>query len=246
MIIIGAMVELLGITAILPFITVAMDPSKTFENKSLYYVYNLLGFNSVNKFLAFIAICLILIYIVKNAYLIFLNKQIYSFSYDNQRKLSDKLLSSYLKQPYIFFVNHNTATLNRNVRQDTSQMFDTILSSLQLAVELVVSFSLFVFLLIQDPTITVFVGSVLILFVIFVMRRLKKRIGWYGSDCRVAWAEMDKWMLQTFGGIKEIKIKGSENYFEKRVDIEKKDGSIIRRDISYCRIFLNPRWKRYV
>lgn len=222
MIVIGAVFELLGITAILPFITIAMNPSQTFENERLFYVYSLLEFDSVNDFLAFISICLIFIYILKNVYLIFMNKQIFAFSYDNQRKLSDRLLSSYLKQPYIFFVNHNAATLIRNVRQDTSQMFDTILSSLQLAVEIVVSLSLFVFLLIQDTTITLFVGTVLILFVIFVMRIIKKKIGWYGSDCRIAWAEMDKWMLQTFGGIKEIKIKGSEEFFEKKVDSEKK------------------------
>lgn len=222
MIVIGAVFELLGITAILPFVTIAMNPSQTFENERLFYVYSLLEFDSVNDFLAFISICLIFIYILKNVYLIFMNKQIFAFSYDNQRKLSDRLLSSYLKQPYIFFVNHNAATLIRNVRQDTSQMFDTILSSLQLVVELVVSLSLFVFLLIQDTTITLFVGTVLILFVIFVMRIIKKKIGWYGSDCRVAWAEMDKWMLQTFGGIKEIKIKGSEGFFEKKVDSEKK------------------------
>lgn len=222
LIVLGAIVELLGITAILPFITVAMNPGEVYENATLCYVYSLLRFNSVNDYLVFIAICLIIIYIVKNVYLIFLNKQIFSFSYDNQRKLSDKLLSSYLKQPYIFFVNNNTATLIRNIRQDTSQMFDTILSSLQLAVEVIVSISLFVFLLIQDPTITVFVGTVLVLFIVIVMRLIKKKIGWYGMDCRVAWAEMDKWMLQTFGGIKEIKIKGSEEYFKNRVDIEKK------------------------
>lgn len=222
MIVIGAVFELLGITAILPFITIAMNPSQTFDNERLFYLYSILEFDSINDFLAFISICLIFIYIIKNVYLIYMNKQIFAFSYDNQRKLSDRLLSSYLKQPYIFFVNHNAATLIRNVRQDTSQMFDTILSSLQLAVELVVSLSLFVFLLIQDTTITLFVGTILILFVVFVMRIIKKKIGWYGSDCRVAWAEMDKWMLQTFGGIKEIKIKGSEKFFEEKVDSEKK------------------------
>lgn len=222
LIIIGAAFELLGITAILPFISIAMDSRQALENEYLYNIYILFGFTSVNTFLAFISICLIIIYIVKNAYLIFMNKQIFSFSYENQRRLSDKLLSSYLEQPYIFFVSHNTADLIRNVKEDTSQMFDTILSSLQLTVEVVVSLSLFVFLLIQDTTITLFVGIVMVTFVLFVMRAIKNRIKLYGSDCRLAWADMERWLLQTFGGIKEIKIKGSESYFKNRVDIEKR------------------------
>ena len=99
LIIIGAAFELLGITAILPFISIAMDSRQALENEYLYNIYILFGFTSVNTFLAFISICLIIIYIVKNAYLIFMNKQIFSFSYENQRRLSDKLLSSYLEQP---------------------------------------------------------------------------------------------------------------------------------------------------
>ena len=65
LIVLGAIVELLGITAILPFITVAMNPGEVYENATLCYVYSLLRFNSVNDYLVFIAICLIIIYIVK-------------------------------------------------------------------------------------------------------------------------------------------------------------------------------------
>ena len=116
LIIIGAAFELLGITAILPFISIAMDSRQALENEYLYNIYILFGFTSVNTFLAFISICLIIIYIVKNAYLIFMNKQIFSFSYENQRRLSDKLLSSYLEQPLKMHIMHMTIlSLRRGV-----------------------------------------------------------------------------------------------------------------------------------
>lgn len=222
----GALWELLGITAILPFVNVAMDPESIFENKYMSFFYESLGLESPNVFLALLAIGLILIYIIKNVYLTAMNYGIYRFSYSNQRKIAEKLLGAYLKQPYTFFLKKNSAELIRNVNEDVPMLIDTVLSSMQLAVEFIVCGLLLLFLLFMDPTITLVVGSVLAFFLFIVMRTVKKSIQTKGQNVREAKAGMTKWLLQTFGGIKETKLLEREAFFMNRFRSE-------------CSIFVN-------
>lgn len=218
MIIIGALFELLGITAVLPFINVAMNPDSVNTIKYLNYFYKLLGMSSTNSFLAIIALVLVGIYIVKNIYLIVMNYVIFRFTYNNQRNLAHRLLKSYLKQPYTFYVQHNSADLIRNVKDDTTQFFDTILSGMELAVECIVCILLLVYLLIQDKSITIGVSIVLVGFLIFFMQVIKKSIHVKGENVRQSKAGISQWLLQTFGGIKETKIMEREPYFLEKVD----------------------------
>lgn len=212
----GALWELLGITAILPFVNVAMDPESIFENEYMLYFYNLFGLTSPNVFLALLAIGLVLIYIIKNVYLTAMNYGIYRFSYNNQKRLAEKLLGAYLKQPYTFYLQKNSAELIRNVSEDVPMLIDTVLSSMQLMVEIIVCGLLLVFLLFMDKTITLVVGAVLVLFLLLIMRTIKKSVRSRGQNVREARSGMTQWLLQSFGGIKETKLLEREDFFRFR------------------------------
>ena len=169
MICIGALFELLGVTAILPFVNVAINPDSVNEKWYLRDLYSVLKLESPNIFLTVLAIFLIVIYIVKNIYLTIMNYCIFNFTYNNQRELARKLLNSYLKQPYTFFVKTNSADLIRNIRDDTSMFFDTVLSFMQLSVEVIVSILLLSYLLVMDKVITIGVGIFLSISMLAVM-----------------------------------------------------------------------------
>lgn len=212
----GALWELLGITAIMPFVNVAMDPQSIFESDMLSSVYQFFNMTSPNMFLAFLAGVLILIYVIKNLYLTAMNYGIYRFSYNNQKRISEKLLSSYLKQPYTFFLQKNSAELIRNISEDVSMLIDTVLSAMQLVVEFLVCGLLLIYLLFMDKTITLVVGAVLLLFLFLIMRTIKKNIRKRGQNVREAREGITKWLFQTFGGIKETKLLEREDFFRNR------------------------------
>lgn len=222
MIVGGALMELIGVTAILPFMNIAVKPDSVYKNHTLNYFYNLFGMTSPGVFLALLAIILVLIYVIKNIYLSIMNYLIFKFNYNNQRKLAVTLLGAYLKQPYLFFVKHNSADLIRNVSSDTSMLFDTILSTMELVVEGLVCSMLLVFLFITDKSITIGVGIVLILFMLILMKALKRNLGIRGERVRGSRAGMSKWLLQTFGGIKETKIMERDTFFLNKYDKEYK------------------------
>lgn len=215
MIVIGSLFELLGITGILPFIQVATNPASIQKTWYLKDAYEFMGMNSSNVFLAVLALLLAAIYLVKNIYLTVMNYMIYRFTYTNQRKLAYRLLSCYLKQPYSFFVKKNSAELIRNVSDDTSMMFDTVLSVMQLLVEFIVCGLLLVYLMVIDKSITLGVGVAIGIVLIIFMKMIKKSVQKKGENVREARVGMSKWLLQTFGGIKETKIMAKESFFLK-------------------------------
>lgn len=209
----GSLCELLGVAAILPFVNVALDPSAIFDNQYMEKVYYWLGLDTPEQFMAVLGTLLIVVYIVKNMYVAYMNDLMYKFTYRSQKELAGRLLKAYMKQPYSYFLTHNSADLIRNLNQDTVYFFETVLACLQFIAEVTVCIMLGATLLMMDVTITIGVVLLLALFALTVYRMLKRSLEKKGMECRSFRAEMNKWILQATGGIKEIKILNKEPFF---------------------------------
>lgn len=210
---IGSVLELLGVSAIMPFVNVATNPDMVHTSGAMNYFYELLGLTSVSQFLVVLAILLVVIYIVKNGFLIFLYNYQYKFTFRSQKILEGKLLSCYIHQDYTFHLSQNSAQLQRNIIQDVMGFFQSVLACLQLLTEVCVCLALFLYLLITDIMITVGVAVLMCIFMAVFMGYFRKRIKNIGAESRGASAKRVQWVQQSLGGIKEIKILGREDYF---------------------------------
>lgn len=214
----GSLCELLGVAAILPFVNVALDSSAIFENQYMAKVYYWLGLGTPEQFMAILGTVLIFVYIVKNIYVAYMNNLMYKFTYRSQKELASRLLKAYMKQPYSYFLTHNSADLIRNLNQDTVYFFETVLACLQFIAEITVCIMLGATLLMMDVTITIGVVLLLAFFALTVYRMLKRSLEKKGLECRSFRAEMNKWILQATGGVKEIKILNKEQFFIDKYD----------------------------
>lgn len=210
---IGTVLELLGVTIIMPFISVVMDPLSISKKWYLSWMYDTFQFSSDTTFMIFLAILLIVVYLIKNIYLCVMYNLQYHFTFSNQRKLAYRMLECYMRQPYSFHLSHNSADLIRNVNNDVSMMFLGVLAILQLITEACVSIVLGIFLFIQDKTITIGVCVILGMFLLIFGRGFKKYFTKIGNEDREYCAGITKWLLQAFGGIKETKIGEKEDFF---------------------------------
>lgn len=217
-VVIGSLLELLGVTAILPFVEVATNPDIIFEKKYLFFFYEWLNIQNVNIFMALLAVALIMIYVAKNIYLVIMNSLIFRFTYNNQRRLAYRLLKSYVNQPYTFFLDSNSAELIRNMNQDVTMLFDTVLSCMYLLNEGIVCGLLVCVLMITDKSITIGVAVILVLSVVVILKAFRKKLEKRGKEVRESRAGIDLWLLQTFGGIKEAKIYEREPFFLAKFD----------------------------
>ena len=96
-IIVGAFVELVGVSAVLPFISAVLNPDQILETPVLGDLYRVLGFVDINEYIVFLGGAIIVIYILKNIYVYVMHSMQYRFTYENQRRLSYKMMNCYMK-----------------------------------------------------------------------------------------------------------------------------------------------------
>ena len=81
--IIGGVLETCSVSLILPFMNVVMEPEKTMENGLIRFVCDMFGIESSRSFLVFLSIGLAVLFLLKNAYLLFEYNVQYRFVYGN-------------------------------------------------------------------------------------------------------------------------------------------------------------------
>lgn len=208
-----ALLELTGVISIYPFIAVMLNPQKIQSNAALRFFYDFLGMKTNNEFFLFIAAALIAVYIVKNLFNAYAYYARNAFVFDNQREIGIRLMKSYMAEPYSFFLEKNSAVLMRGVGTDVTNFFQLVMQCLIMfsSCLMIVIFGLF--LLFTDVVLSVSMIVVMTLFVTIFVRWNKERALGYGKQTKECQGKMNQWLMQAFGGIKEIKILKREGYF---------------------------------
>ena len=211
--ILGALLETLGISLILPVISVILDPDSIFSSHAMLYIYNFLGMESSRDFLIFLCVVLMAVYILKNIYLYFLYSVQYRFASNNRLQMSSRMFSIYLNKPYEFFLNKNAAEIVRNVNTDVANVFTLLTTLLQMLTEAVTAAGIVLVLFFSDYQMTIFVTVILLLATLVLKYILKPIQRITGIRARESDAESLKWLNESMHGIKDIKVNESETFF---------------------------------
>ena len=210
---IGSIMECIGVGIFMPFVNILMDISVIHRDEKMSYFYRLLHFQSEQSFLTALAGCIIVIFVVKNVYMILQKYAIYRFSYNTQMKISTRLLKAYMNEPYTFHLNKNISELQRSMQEDSDLFTRAINHFMDLVIEVTVCIALGLYLFYISKSITVIVVGLLIVCIGLFTFLSKKYARGYGKACQGYKAKIYQWMNQALGGIKEIKILNREKYF---------------------------------
>ena len=237
---IGAFVELVGVSAVMPLIDVAMKPELIGEKWYFVSISRYTGITDANQMIVLLAVVLIVIYILKNSYVTIMCSLQYRFIYNNQQRLSVRMVESYMQQDYLFHVSRNVAEFQRNIVNDVNGFYTVTLNALQFLAEFSVSVVLVIFLLVQDWVSTLAVASLLFLFMGFFTLFVRKVLVRIGEESRQAYFLVTKWLLQAFSGIKEIKVANKERFFITNYDKHYRDRARIQRQQSMLTYLPKP------
>ena len=210
---IGSILECASVGIFQPFVELFMDPTAVEKNQYLYYVYKLFDFKSSRDFLSAMAVGIMIIFVVKNVYLIIEKYAIYTFSYNVQMKISTGLLKAYVSEPYTFHLNKNISVLQRSVQEDSDLFTKAIIHFMELVVEVMVCIALGIYLFDVSHSITVIVVGLLIICVGVFTSISRKFARELGKDAQGYKAKLYQWMNQSLGGIKEVKVLNREMFF---------------------------------
>ena len=213
-ILIDALFELLGVSIIVPFIDMISNPKQMMDYP---IVKELIGQMQLQwtSFIIVVCIGIAIIYVLKNIILIYVCNEQFKFTYHGQRDLGNYFMRLYLEEDYSFHLKHNSAELMRDISNDTSMFYSTVLAYLQLITESFICLVLVAYLLYKDTFITAGVAAILAFIFMLFMKRYKKTLERLGNERRLYTFKMTQAMQQGFGGIKEIKVAGTEDYFQK-------------------------------
>lgn len=210
---VGALLELVGVSFITQLVTLISNPEKIHSNEIMQYCYDFFNMTSDRQFFLFVVIALIFVYLIKNLYLLWINYVQYTFVFNNQLRLSGRLIDCYLKKPYTYHLDNNSAEMVRNVMLDSERFFQMLLSVFLTLSELLVSALLCVFLLIVDPVITISVVAILAVFTGLYLILFKGKAKKYGKTNQIYDGKMHQSINQALGAVKDIKILHREKYF---------------------------------
>ena len=213
MMIIGAGLQVAGVGMIVPVVNVVMNADAVETNELVRTLYLLLGGGSQKRFTVIIMLALIGIFIVKNVFLYFQQKCTYAFVYTNQFRTSERMMKNYLRRSYEFYLNSDTAVVQRNITSDVNNMYALILAILQLISDGIIFVFLVFYCLAQDVGMTILLAVVMLLLLWAIKKILKPILRKAGEDNQSYYSGLFKWISQTVQGIKEVKVTCKEQYF---------------------------------
>lgn len=213
MMLVGAVLETASISIVIPVVSLVMDQDAVVNNELVASIYNALGMKSPRAFTILVMVSMIAAFVVKNVFLYFQQKVLYSFVYTNQFRTSERMMKNYMRRGYEFFLNADTAVIQRSITSDVNNMYGLVLAVLQLVSEGIVFICLVGVLLVSDFKMTIMISVLLVVTLLVIKKILKPLMYKAGEDNQNYYSGLFKWISQTVTGIKDVKIGGRESYF---------------------------------
>ncbi len=214
MMLIGGVLETLGIALIVPIIMVIISPEAIEANEyHMGDIYHALGMESTMQFAVTMMVAIILVFVIKNIFLYFQNVVQLRFIYTNQFDTSNRMMINFMKRPYEYYLNADTSVIQRNITSDINNVFALVLTILQLISEVIVFTCLVIVLLYMDALMTISIAGLLLVVLLVIKIIIKPIMFRAGKENQDYYSGLYKWIDQSVMGIKEIKIANKENYF---------------------------------
>ena len=233
MIIITALLEMIGVVSIMPFVAVLSNPNLIDTNiflKKIFTISKIFGIKSNEEFL-FVLGTFVFIFLIIS--LIFKSITLYAqvrFTQMRQYSISKRLIEGYLHQPYSWFLSQNRADLGKTI---LSEVDEIIAYSLKPVLEIIsksaIVLTIITLLILVDPKIAIASGIFIFMTYGIIFYCLKNLLAKLGSE-RLKNNEIRfRTVGEAFGAAKEVKISGLEKSFIRLFSIT---AEIIARNIA--------------
>jgi len=204
-------IEMIGIGIIMPFISVAVDFHKIFENRYLNTIYNFFNFDSPMNFVVSFGIALIFFYIFRGflnyLYVFLLSK----FTQTRYYVIAYKLFENYMGFNYKDFINRNSSDLFKNINNEALNLVGLINAVLFMSSEFFVLIFIYSFLLYMNWKMTILITLFLGLNIFILKLLIKKQIIKAGINREKFQKRFYRIMNSAFGNFKMVKLKGIED-----------------------------------
>lgn len=210
---IGVVFETLGVSIILPLVQAMLEPEQLLENKWIAWLVESLNLEETFQIVMLVAGGVVLIYVVKNIYMIILSYVRAKFSSSIQRNLGVYMMQSYLKRGYPYFLKVNAHKMHRGITGDVAGVYNIIYNGFRLLSEILTVIVIGMYILVTDILMSVLILLVAGISVLVTFCFSKNKMKYLGERFRKYDTEMKNCSYQTFYGIKEVLVMNKEQHF---------------------------------
>tara|TARA_B100001057_G_scaffold498981_1_gene607898 strand:- start:1392 stop:3161 length:1770 start_codon:yes stop_codon:yes gene_type:complete len=218
-----ALLDMIGVASILPFIAVLTNPSIIESNSFMFSMYNIsknFGVNNSQQFLFALGVFVFLLFMISILFKAINSYLQARFIIMREYSIGKRLMEVYLNQPYSWFLNRHSADLGKTILLDVAEVVGSILSSLiELASRLMAVIALTILLIIVDPKLATVVFLALAGAYGLIYRSIRTFLNRIGKDSLAKNKLRNISIREAFGAVREVKVGGLEqvyvNYFAK-------------------------------
>ena len=212
-----ALLNFVGLAALLPVLYLILDAESIHSNRVLQNIYDIFGFGSDQHFVVAVAIAVVVFIVVKNLINLLLYRVERDYIYSLYRHLSRRLFVGYFAQGLQFIKKENSAVLSRNVNIVCYTFITGVLRPLaMLASEALLLLMIFISIAIYSPmgallSVAVFIPVAWLYFAI-----MRRRLDLYGNVENEAQRRKYRDVIETFRGYADVEIN---NAFDHRLSL---------------------------
>jgi len=205
-----ALIETVGVTILMPYISLANNFTLVESNHYYKYLYRFLGFEHPLAFIIFLGYAIVFFYLAR-AFLngLYIHK-IMSFSQITYYEIINKLFRNYLKMPYKNFIKYNSSSLTKIIVTEAVYLTDLFRAFLILLSESLVLLLIYSVLLYVNYKIALIITVFVLILSLLIVKTISKMIKEKGVVREQYQKIFYEILNKTFSNIKIIKLKNSD------------------------------------
>ncbi|MDR2842604.1 MAG: hypothetical protein LBV52_05330, partial [Spirochaetaceae bacterium] len=155
-----SLIETIGVSIIMPFITVASNPG-VLERGRYHIIFSFLGFTSEYKFIIVFGIGIIVFYVLRSVYNVVYTYILNRFALGTYTNLAKRIYLKYLAMPYKKYLAKNSSDLHLGITE-ANRVSGLLLSILQICSDFIILFMLYSFMIIVNWQMTIILTVLLV------------------------------------------------------------------------------------
>lgn len=212
-----ALLDMIGVASILPFMAVLTNPNiietNTFLN-DIFQISKIFGVENNQQFLFSLGVFVFVLLITSLIFKAFTFYFQVRFVQMRQYSISKRLVESYLHQPYSWFLSRHSADLGKNILTEVAIVVGSgIKPLLELIAKGMVAIALITLLVLADPKLTLIVGLSLGTAYALIYKFTRSNLAKIGKETFKSNQSRFVAISEAFGASKEVKVGRLEKIY---------------------------------
>jgi ABC-type multidrug transport system fused ATPase/permease subunit len=211
-----SLIDVIGMSSILPFLTVAADPEIVRRSSALNFAYQASGAASVAGFIWMLGLLSLVAIVASNIIAFVTQATVVWYSYDLGRIISTRVFTQYMSRPYDFFLARNSSTLMLNATGEVEGLVNGILiPGMQVVAKSTIAILLMSLVVLYNPRLALVVLGTVGLAYILIFFITRRYVAYFGERSHEANRIRYRKAREAFGAIKELRILEREGHYSR-------------------------------